>query len=519
MTSVSCAGVECVDVAGSGFAGGGVDFTGCTSILASCIYLEQAACPFDARCGIRPQHFGTNFAARVRLMRYDFLLLGIVLLAQTPQGLDTGVQRGRKTIKHPVPGNRPAEVCIEPRHIPGVAYRTHHGDDEKTEDRLCSYDFYQPGPTSKDGGVATCPHATSTAGSIEFQEIEKGFNREQLQTSKNCGRERPTPKLTRFKTTDTVATNTYAPGAMLAYHVSRVLGDILFVPASVLRTVDTAIMRDVATRAPAVVTNDLLRTSFATYLVALKDPAHWTKTDIFTKDHQQLWGFLRAKVSDDTTYPGWIFEITPEKFESEHGVQDAFSSTPAKSLFGSTMTQESLQRLMLARDFADLIVFDEIMSQGDRLTGLNLSSVWYYYYPSHDGLESVARGRVDEGKAQIPHGAMLVRRLVASDNDCVIICANQNAIHGYTARLQHLHPRTYEGVMRLNDIWTHDTSIKQQLALDLAIPPAAMTSFGTSLQAVANTLQQNCVSGKLKLDLDPDVVFGNKSAPSCSSAR
>lgn len=441
-------------------------------------------------------------------MKTAWILIPLVFVSQDAPGLDRSVSRGREVVHHNVPGGRPDEICVLPRHLHDGDYRGARGaDDEAAEAALCRYDFYRPGPTRESSGVATCPHAVSTAGSIEFMDIPIGRTRKELQTAETCGIDRPTQKLARFKTSDYDATTTVAPGGMLAYHVSRMLGDILNVPPAVLRTVDVEVMRDVAERAPAVASNELVKKSFANYLVAIKDPPVWKTSDIFTTDYTQLYGFLSGKVSGDSVYPGWVAEITTGQFEKERGVRDAFSESSAANLFGKSMTAASLQRAQSARDFADLIVFDEILSQGDRFTGLNLAGVPYYYHRTTGGLEYVAKRKVEDGSEKMPAGAMLVVRLVVTDNDCTLTCPNVNAEHGYSARLRHLHPRTYAGIQHLAKAWKADPSMREQLARDIALTPAMGAVFEKNLTAVAETLREACVAGRLKLDLDPDALF------------
>ncbi|MEO5668876.1 MAG: hypothetical protein ABIR96_12520 [Bdellovibrionota bacterium] len=433
-------------------------------------------------------------------------------------GLDRSVKRGDETQSFPVAG-APAEICVVPKHLPGAEYRGKDGAKDRDRERqLCSYDLHKDGPTSETHGVGACPKISSTSASIEFQELVAANTKESIESIEKCGRERPTDKLTKFKTTDNDRTCTYAPGAMLTYHLSRYLGDILEVPAMVLRTIDLDVMQKVAVNATKMKINGVLRKSYQNYIDAYRDPSRADMaSSIYTSDLKQLFGFLRDNVKADFTHPGWVDGVQGGAFEGMEGVRDAFSSTPAATIFGKQLSQVSLQRLQTARDYADLIVLDQLSSQSDRYTGLNLGGVNYYYFRDGDkNLSSVEKRKVDKGEKPLPAGALLIRRVVSKDNDCTFINGNVNAKLGYTARLRHINPKTYAGVQKLARAFTADSQIKDFMLTDLNMAQRYIDIFAKNLSSVSDTLRENCRSGALKLDLNPEANFlGAESAQSC----
>jgi len=430
---------------------------------------------------------------------------------------DRSVQRGIEIKTFSSPSG--SEICVIPKHLAGAKYRgKDDAKDREAEQELCSYDLNKSGPTVQDKGVAACPKVNNTSTAIEFQEIVKGGTKAELESPAKCGFTRETKTLTKFKTSDNDRTCTYAPGAILTYHLSRYLGDVLRVPAAVIRTVDISTMQRVAATALKMRINGNLRKGYQNYVDAYRDPTRWDYSSwIFTSDYKQYYGFLRDKVKGDTSMPGWTENIAGERFESMQATRDAFSSASIRDLFGSSLSQAGLQRLQLARDTADLIVLDQLTSQADRYTGLNMAAIdLYYFRDGEKALSSIEKNKVDKGEKPKPEGAILVKRMVAKDNDCTFVNGNTNAKRGYVANLRHMHPATYAGVQRLAKAWAVDSSIKDFLAIEAGMTAKHITTFGTNLTSVAQTLRSNCDSGLLKLDLDPEAHFlGAESKKGC----
>jgi hypothetical protein len=293
------------------------------------------------------------------------------------------------------------------------------------------------------------------------------------------------------------------------------LGDILHVPVVVMRTVDAGVMQKTAALAVTMKTNGAIRKSYQNYLEAARNPAAWSYASwIYTNDYKQHYGYLRGKVKGDFSHPGWTDNVQGAKFESMEATRDVFAADSASRLFGKTLDQASLQRIMAARDYADLIVLDQLTSQADRYTGMNLAAVNYYYFNDPaKGLTSVEKRKVDKGEIAKPAGALLIRRVAAKDNDCTFVNGNTNARANYVGRLRHLHPRTYQGVLKLAKAWNEDPTLKQIVSQDLNMSPKHMATFESNLTSIAETLRANCNSGALQLDLDPKVQFMRAPAP------
>ncbi len=411
------------------------------------------------------------------------------------------------------------EICVIPNHLEYAKYKGKLGaNDIENEKELCSISLYLEGPSEQTGGAAVCPKVNNTSAGIEFQTIPVGQTKEELEGSSKCGYHRTTSKLGSFRTTDNDRTCTYAPGAMFTYHLSRVLGDILNVPVMVLRTVAIPKFQEVAERALSMRINSNLRRGYQNYLNAFSSPTRWDyKKYIFTSDYLQVFGVIKAPVKGDTKLSAWTEYMSSERFESLESIRQIFSSQDAKRLFGETFNKQSLQSLEMARDYSDLIVLDQLTSQADRYTGSNLSSLDYYYYIDNDKrLKSVKKRSVDKGKTPMPENAILVKRLVANDNDCTFVNGNTNAKRGYVGRLRHMHPQTYQGVLRLAKAWKENSKLNEFMSQDLGMDSRYISKFAENLLSVEKSLKQNCLDKSLHLDLDPQLhFFGVQSSDNC----
>ena len=433
--------------------------------------------------------------------------------------MDLDWQRGDQIISHSTNNSQITEQCIIPHHLPNAFYRGTSGSkDIEAEKELCSLSLYLEGTTKSNGAVAVCPKVNGTSTALEFQKIPEGKTKQELEAASQCGHRRPTSKMGKFKTTDNDRTCTYAPGAILTYHLSRAMGNVLHVPPMVLRTVSVDKFQEVTERALNMRINSILRKGYQNYLTAFAAPTRWDyKRHIFTKDFQQVFGMMKDTVKGDRTMPGFGENNEGAKFESLSGVKHIFSSASTERLFGDKLTPRNLALFQLSRDYADLIVLDQLSLQADRYTGGNVSYLDYYFFIDDNGqLDSVKKRDVDKGKKPMPTNPMLVKRLVASDNDCTMMNGNMNARKGYVASLRHLHPKSYQGVMRLAKSWRTGDELSEFLSTDLGMDPRYIKKFGSALLDVADTLKKNCVSGKLKLDLDPNQYFiGSDVSTNC----
>src|ERR1041385_4370315 len=91
--------------------------------------------------------------------------------------LQRDAERGTNTITFQVPGGRPDEICVAPKHLPFVDYRGKDGaKDIADEQQLAGYDFYKTG-SAESGAIAIVPKRTSTSAAVDVYEVPSGTSR------------------------------------------------------------------------------------------------------------------------------------------------------------------------------------------------------------------------------------------------------------------------------------------------------------------------------------------------------
>ena len=86
-------------------------------------------------------------------------------------------KRGILTVRFEVPGDRPDEICVIPRHLSFAHYRGKDGTKDRADERrLASYDFYKAG-TAESGAIGISPKRTSTSAAVLVYELPAGTSR------------------------------------------------------------------------------------------------------------------------------------------------------------------------------------------------------------------------------------------------------------------------------------------------------------------------------------------------------
>src|ERR1044072_5223448 len=88
--------------------------------------------------------------------------------------LQRDADRGTITIRFQVPGGRPDEICVVPKHLLFADYRGKDGaKDIADENQLASYDFNKAGP-AESAVIAIVPKRTSTSAAVDVYQIPAG---------------------------------------------------------------------------------------------------------------------------------------------------------------------------------------------------------------------------------------------------------------------------------------------------------------------------------------------------------
>ena len=422
-------------------------------------------------------------------------------------------ERGVKMINFPVPGGRPDEICVIPKHLPFAKYRGKDGaKDIADEKKLASYDFYKSGP-AESGVVAPLPKRTSTSAAVDIYELPAGTTRPQeLTASYGLSLEKAGKCVAKFKQTDNKFTTTSSAAILGYYHVARALGDICEIKPAVLRTMDIEQHKKVVRLASEMGVHGTIAKSWGLFSQYYANPkGSGVAHDLFTSDFTQIYGALLENTTGEDSYSEWLSAGTD--LSGTRAFQRMADSRPAAAILGSkAFTQSNVQSLVAMRDMSELILLDYLLAQSDRLTGGNISDYNFAYYLDGGKVKSTKASKA----AEIPAGApqWIVKKLTIKDTDAGLLNTNVFEQKGYLSRIHHLHPGTYDGLQTFAQKWSSDPTVKQFFHRECAFSNSQVARLEKYLLNAAATLRSRKDGGTLLLDLDLDDYFqGADSTP------
>src|ERR1044071_2135876 len=374
--------------------------------------------------------------------------------------LQRDAERGTTTIAFQVPGGRPDEICIVPKHLPFAEYRGKDGskdiDDEK---QLASYDFNKAGP-AESGVIAIVPKRTSTSAAVDVYHIPDGTTRPDEITAGYClSVEKNGKNVAKFKQTDNVYTTTCTAAILGYYHVARALGDICEIKPAVLRTMDIEQHKKMVRLAADLGAHGLVGKSWALFNRYYADPrGSGVARTLFTSDFQQIYGALLENTTGEENYTEWL--NAGSDLSSTHAFRRMAESRAADAILGSRdFTQDNVQALVGMRDMSEMILLDYLLAQSDRLTGGNISDYNFTYYRDGDKVKSVKTSKASDIRADATK--VVVRKLTIKDTDAGLLNNNVFEKKGYLSQISHLHPKTFACLQTLATKWRDDPTVRE----------------------------------------------------------
>ncbi len=421
-------------------------------------------------------------------------------------------ERGAKTIANKVPGGRPDEIAVVPKHLPFVKYRGKDGaKDIADEQKLASYDFHKAGP-AESGVIAILPKRSSTSAAVEVFEIPAGTTRPPQLTASYCASVEKTGKcVAKFKQTDNKFTTTSTASILGYYHVARALGDICEIKPAVLRTMDIVEHKKIVLLATELGVRGTIAKSWALFNQYYANPkSSGVAGALFTSDFTQIYGALLENTTGEEPYTEWLRAGTNLSSTSAfHHMADA---RPAAAIVGSrAFTQANLQTLVAMRDMSEMILLDYLLAQSDRLTGGNISDYPFAYYLDGGKVKSTKASKLGDIPAGTPH--FVVKKLTLKDTDAGLLNSNVFEKNGCLPQIRHLHPRTYAGLQTLAQQWQDDPAVRQFFHRECTFTKSQLVRFEKYLLSAATTLRTRQEAGTLHLDLDLDDFFQGATPP------
>ena len=415
-------------------------------------------------------------------------------------------ERGVSTVTFKVPGGRPGEICVIPRHLPFAKYRGKDGaKDEADEKKLASYDFYKAG-AAESGVVAILPKRSSTSAAVEVFEIPAGTSRPEQLTAGYClGVEKAGKCVAKFKQTDNKFTTTSTASILGYYHVSRALGDICEIKPAVLRTMDIEQHKKVVRLASEMGIRGTIAKSWGLFQQYYANPkGSGVAGALFTSDFTQIYGALLENTTGEESYSEWLSAGT--NLSATRAFHRMADSRSAEAILGSkAFTQGNVQAIVAMRDMSELILLDYLLAQSDRLTGGNISDYSFAYYLEGGKVKSTKASKASE----IPPGApkVIVKKLTIKDTDAGLLNSNVFEKKGYLSQIHHMHPRTFDCLQTLAKKWTEDPAVKPFFHRECTFSNSQVARFEKYLLNAATTLRDRMQNGTLRLDLDLDDYF------------
>jgi hypothetical protein len=425
--------------------------------------------------------------------------------------LDRGASRGTRTVEFSVPGNRPPEIGVIPKHLPFGKYRGEDGSkDIADEQELVRYDLYKLGNTAADGAVALCPKDKSTSAAVELFAVPDNAPKSGPETPAYCTAIRKSSKdLAKFKQTDNVFTTTSTAAILGYYHVSRVLGDICEIEPAVLRTMDIEQHKRVVKMAADLGIRGTVRKSWDLFNRYYANPRGSSVAQtLFTNDFLQIYGGLEKNARGEEHYAEWL--TVGANLSSTRAFQNMADSRTVQAILGSRgFTQSNVQALIAMRDMSEMILIDYLMAQSDRLTGGNISDYATIYYQDQGQIKNTRKA--DKVPAGAP--AVTVKKLIIVDTDAGLLNQNVFEQKGYLNRISHMNPDTFARLVDFAQRWKTDPSVKAFFHEECTFSKSQLARFEKYLLNAATVLQSRKDRGQLRLDLSLDDFFGSQPPP------
>ncbi len=411
--------------------------------------------------------------------------------------------------------------------------------DIKSEVQLCGIQFHNKNTSPKTEvyqKTGICGKTNNTNPAIEAYELSATETIETFE-AKQCllkTEERTADKLGKYKISTSCS---YTPSILTYYHFSRILGDLLYIPPSVLRTVDIEkhqhIYRQLRRHLPkgSAISNAWFQMiqqishknqgKNANYLLT-QSLTHTYGALIENPKGEKLFEELSEDASGNQILRGQHFKSLPI-------YNDLLRSQKIDQFISREWTSENLQHVSLLGDVSDMLLIDFILRQEDRfnniayvqeLYGLSNGQIHHLKLRNSDKIEKVSEDRKKFFDKYNTQPEFTIRRIQLKDNDCGLATESGIARSNIVEKLKmlenihHMKKSTFKKINQLNQALENPTQLKT--FKDFFISTTTMTEtdfsyFLKNIKIVSKQIKAKCESGKLFLDLDIHDHFINSN--------
>jgi hypothetical protein len=430
-----------------------------------------------------------------------------ILALLTPAAMATltpNLERGTQIIARSA-----SEICVIPKKLAGADYSK---KDLENEVGLCNMDIH-----GASANVAVCGKTASTNPGVEFFRLPKGMTAAKLESqgcevSKAQDPNDEAKKLAKYKLSTSCS---YTPAILSYYHVSRALGGVNQVPTAVLRTMDMQRHIQIGNTTIARLksmgdADDVIGLTWGSLLKFLNQGGASSKRDaLMTDDFKQSYGALQKNPSSEEKYSelyngGSDQNIRAKNFRDKNPVYSMLQTTGSiGNKISRTWSTDNVQKLQQAKNVADMILLDTILSQEDRFG--NLHYTMDYFFIKDGNVKRESKLSAEEVKTL---SAVRVKNMIMKDNDCGVNRENHLKNNKLLAGLSHFNPETYRKLLKLNISLATDET-RMFFKRETMMTESDYSQFKQNVGYAVTTLQNACKQGRLQLDLDLDIQFGN----------
>jgi hypothetical protein len=421
------------------------------------------------------------------------------------------------------------ERCIVVARMPGAAYRD---SEAREEEAFCAIDFHA-------GTHALCPKLFSTSpgtlvydlrGSAYAGAAER-FEREVCPRGHVVAHEAAdVPISWKMSVNTRESSATFSNSSLIYYHFARYFDAAIHVPPAVLRTMDRRAHRarvaspgaDESGKRPALRMNHAAWTAL---VEAESRPESYAAPDeLFTPDRQSVYGVMLqprgrqyGEEFNGSRRSGWgdgqsrDFQETPPfvALRSDEpldgAIDEGLRRGHAAGAVPATARREQMAFWM--RDLIDITLLDFIFSQQDRIGNIDYLTYWYW----------VEGGQVRRMPAHGQHAPddiaryapKLIKRTELGDNDAGVRTSylNYTKRTGMLGKLRHYNASTYRRLMAMDRDFAGQGPLWTYTRTTFGLSEAEFRQVVQNLREAASILRSSCAAGKLRFDLEPEMLL------------
>lgn len=454
------------------------------------------------------------------------------------------------------------DACIIPaKYVLNENDQYYSDQDQKREKKLCKFDL---------NTTPLCPKLNSTNPGILIID-PKDVSPETTITNSMC-KAKTFGVEAKFKQSITCS---YAPSALAAYHLSRILGDQLITPVAVARSMNKQRHSELINQALDILagrSNEIIYKSWNQFKARNAEGSE-SKLYLSSEKGTLLYGALSENLKHESIYTEVSgvgpYDTRYQRFTQQVPFKRVTNPESVKNIIGDEINElQSIPALQQMIDVSNMIVLDTLLAQDDRIGNIHfylsyarlngdgtysmkplkkddlkrveLSMIKQYKSISRWKENDITRAtdaynkyKLDQIKNNDPKAdkdftadGILLRQMVLKDNDCgVDVDKRSNNMRGISAieSLSHISPTTYFNILRLQQA-AKGTELKDFFTNTLLYRSKDYTggrkTFLDNLTKVAETLKEHCNNGSLKVDLgiqkNSDGHFGYFQNKSCT---